>query len=330
MKTVAEMERYRQAILRRGVAPETPSARDYGPPAGTFETPSTKSWLAFRGPVRDQGLEGSCAAYGMLKVYEMEHLRLTGERLNTSERFCYNVAKIVDVIPADFVEQHGTTLRAAAKVLRHYGVCDESDWPYIPGDRAHLGIPQFLGILHKARKRRIAQYRNLLKNGVNASALTVIKQALCRRPIVCGLVVHSNWLTAGPHGFISLGRDRFTWPARRAPFAESLRSWRELLRCEGGKWIGGHAVALALYDDNLVHDGRRGWFGFVNSWSQAWGDHGIGYIDYDSFIQSLISSYEIVLATESPADKNASRLDSVMHQSQDDDDLLEGVKTRVG
>ncbi len=127
MKTLAEMEKYREAIVRRGVPPETPRTTDYGPPPGPVEMPTRKSWLEFRGPIRDQGTEGSCAGYGMLKVYEMEHLRLTGAQLNASERFCYNLAKIVDEAPGDFIEQEGTTLGAVARVLRHYGVCDEAD-----------------------------------------------------------------------------------------------------------------------------------------------------------------------------------------------------------
>lgn len=298
MKTTAKMEKYRQAILHKGVLPETPSVTDYGPLPGPTHIPPSKSWLAFRGPIRDQGPEGSCAGYGMLKAYEMEHLRLTGQQLDTSERFCYNLAKIVDTVPADFIEQQGTTLRAAARVLRHYGVCDESDWPYLPGDRAHLEIQRFLDILRKARKRRIAQYRNLLKNGVNRSTLTIIKQALCRRPIVCGLLVHNNWLTPAPDGFTTPEREASSPRAQSGPFAESIASWRAFPISKGGRWIGGHAVALAFYDDQLEHHGRRGWFGFINSWSEAWGNRGIGYIDYHSFINSLISCYEIILARD--------------------------------
>jgi len=308
MKTLGAMEKYRQAILNRGVLPETPSASDHGPPSASAETPSSGSWLAFRGPVREQGAEGSCASYGTLKVYEMEHLRLTGEQLNTSERFCYNLAKIVDEIPANFIEQQGTTLRAAAKVLRHYGVCDESDWPYFPGDRAHIEIPRFLEMLRKARRRRIAEYRNLLKDGVNNSTLTIIRQALCRRPVVCALLVHNNWFTVGPDGFIApLGTDRsqrtdaVRLPSSPSP-SVSRNSPNERAFPEGAEphtprrtWIGGHAVALAFYDDNLTHLGRSGWFGLINSWSEAWGDHGIGYIDYASFVCSLLSTYEIVL-----------------------------------
>ncbi len=267
MKIPAEMHRYRQAVLRRGVLSETPRPTDYGPAPTPADTPSNKSWLALRGPIRDQGSEGSCAGYGTLKAYEMEQLRLTGEQLNTSERFCYNLARIVDEIPGGFIEQEGTTLRAAVAVLRHYGVCDEADWQYIDGDTSHLEVPRFLEILRKARRRRIAEYRNLLKDGVNESTLTVIRQAICRRPVACAFLIDDQWLTVGDDGFVT----------------------------PGGDWIGGHAAALAFYDDDLEHDGCQGWFGFVNSWSEAWGDHGIGYIDYHSFVVSLISAYEIVL-----------------------------------
>jgi C1A family cysteine protease len=267
MKTFADMEKYRQAILRRGVLPETPLATDYGALPFDEEIPPRASWLNLRGPIRDQGLEGSCAGYGALKVYEMEHLRGTGEQIDSSERFCYNLAKIVDEIAMDYVEQEGTTLQAAVQVLRNYGVCQESDWPYVAGDKSHLDIARFLETLRKARKRRIAEYRNLLKDGVSESTLRVVKQALCRRPIVCGLMVDSNWLSVSPDGFIVPGEEM----------------------------IGGHAIALAFYDDELEHNGRVGWFGFVNSWSENWGDGGIGYIGYGSFLQTLLSGYEIVL-----------------------------------
>jgi hypothetical protein len=187
--------------------------------------------------------------------------------MDSSERFCYNLAKIVDEIAMDYVEQEGTTLQAAVRVLRNYGVCQESDWRYVAGDKSHLDIARFLETLRKARKRRIAEYRNLLKDGVSESTLRVVKQALCRRPVVCGLVVDSNWLNVNPDGFIVPGEEM----------------------------IGGHAIALAFYDDELEHEGLRGWFGFINSWSENWGDGGIGYIGYGSFLQTLLSGYEIVL-----------------------------------
>lgn len=63
----------------------------------------------------------------------------------------------------------------------------------------------------------------------------------------------------------------------------------------GGERSRGEPLALAFYDDELEHDGLRGWFGFVNSWSENWGDHGIGYIHYRCFLQTILSSYEIVL-----------------------------------
>lgn len=264
---MADMEKYRWAVLERGVLPESPLGTDYPPPRDVKDVPSKKSWLNLRGPIREQGDEASCAAYGMLKGYEMEHLRETGEQLNTSERFCYNISRIVDEIPGNFVEQKGTTLRAAARVLRHYGVCDEEDWPYLPGDTTRLEPSAFLKILQKARNRRIAEYRNLLKDGVAEATLTVIKEALCRRPIVCGLLVDDNWFTAPRDGFVT----------------------------PGGASLGGHAVALAFYDDELEHNGACGWFGFVNSWSESWGDRGIGYISYDAFVSCLISCYEVFL-----------------------------------
>jgi hypothetical protein len=79
--------------------------------------------------------------------------------------------------------------------------------------------------------------------------------------------VDDNWFAVGPDGFVT--------PAD-AP-------------------LGGHAVALALYDDELEYAGTRGWFGFINSWSESWGDRGIGYISYAAFLLSLISCYEVLL-----------------------------------
>ncbi len=40
---------------------------------------------------------------------------------------------------------------------------------------------------------------------------------------------------------------------------------------------GGHAMVVVGYDD------RRGAFKLFNSWSEKWGDHGFGWVDYDSF-----------------------------------------------
>jgi C1A family cysteine protease len=85
---------------------------------------------------------------------------------------------------------------------------------------------------------------------------------------VAGLMVHESFMDAR-RGVIPM-------PARGDPF------------------VGGHALCIVGFDrpkQRLV---------FANSWSQAWGDAGYGYIAYDVFEALLMDAWGMVDAPDSP------------------------------
>jgi C1A family cysteine protease len=90
---------------------------------------------------------------------------------------------------------------------------------------------------------------------------------------VAGLMVHESFMDAR-RGVIPM-------PAKGDPF------------------VGGHALCIVGFDrgkQRLI---------FANSWSQAWGDAGYGYIAYDVFEALLMDAWGMVDAPDSPPARGA-------------------------
>ena len=52
--------------------------------------------------------------------------------------------------------------------------------------------------------------------------------------------------------------------------------------------LGGHALAVVGYDDNIDTPDGKGAFKIANSWGTGWGDAGFGYVTYQEFTQSMV------------------------------------------
>lgn len=53
-----------------------------------------------------------------------------------------------------------------------------------------------------------------------------------------------------------------------------------------GKNVGGHELLGVAYDDNLVHNGIKGWVLLRNSWNTTWGKAGYGWISEHHLFES--------------------------------------------
>jgi C1A family cysteine protease len=58
------------------------------------------------------------------------------------------------------------------------------------------------------------------------------------------------------------------------------------------KLEGGHAIYMVGYDDTLAA------FRIVNSWGEAWGDHGFGWLPYDYVLRGLADDFWVPLSQE--------------------------------
>ena len=196
-------------------------------------------------PVYDQGALGSCTAQALCAAFTFNAPGFTGSRLF----LYYNERMLEKTITYD----SGAYLHDGISVMKTYGLCAESLWPYIINKYAVKPTP---AMYTAALADRVLTAKNI------QPTLSVMKQALAQGyPFVFGFVVYSSFLStsASTTGIISM-------PAPR----ESV--------------LGGHAVVAVGYDD------ARQLFIFRNSWGSGWGDHGYGYIPYAYLSNSSLTS----------------------------------------
>lgn len=200
-----------------------------------------ESWWS----INNQESTGSCVGWATADGIVRWHMVKAGKLAKTrrlSPRHVWMASKETDTIrhqPQTFIEEAGTTLKAALDVARKHGVALEEDLPF------HVDTTMYLGpeatFYARCARRKIASYFNL------ELELTNWKTWLAEQgPILAALLVDSAWDNAGANG----GRiDTFD--------ATTVR--------------GGHAIAVVGYRK----DGR---FIVRNSWDTSWGDQGFGYV----------------------------------------------------
>jgi hypothetical protein len=194
--------------------------------------------------VGDQGATGSCVGWGSTDGVARYHMVQAGKLAKTdhlSVRFTWLGSKETDTLttrPETFIEEAGTTLKAAVDILKKYGAVPAATLPFQINNFLYLGSENTFYAL--ASQRRIAAYFNLGKNVVDWRTWLAN-----HGPILAGLSVDATWDNAtATHGKL----DTFQ-PA-------TVR--------------GGHAIAIVGY----TADKR---FIVRNSWGTSWGDGGFGY-----------------------------------------------------
>ena len=215
--------------------------------AGLFAAPSSlppsvdlrKPWWT----VNNQGSTGSCVGWasadGVLRQHLVSAHRLSQTQL-LSPRFVWMASKETDefsIRPETFIEEAGTSLKAAMDVLRKYGCVLEEDLPF------NIGTLMFAGnentFYASASTRKAANYINLGKNTSQWKTWLATTG-----PILAGLSVDSTWANAATTG----GKlDTFD--------PNTVR--------------GGHAICIVGYTADR--------FIVRNSWGTSWGDKGFGY-----------------------------------------------------
>lgn len=202
--------------------------------------------------VGDQGQTGSCVGWastdGVARYHFVKANRLAnGARL--SPRFTWMASKETDEFtqrPETFIEASGTSLKAAADILRKYGAAPEELLPFRIDTNLYLGqVNAFYATL---ATRKIASYFNLRRD------TTRWREWLATQgPILAALNVDQTWYNATSTG-------------------GKLDTYKPLTPAGGG-----HAIVVVGFRP----DGR---FIIRNSWGTAWGDKGFGYAT-ESYIQ---------------------------------------------
>jgi len=194
--------------------------------------------------IGNQGETGSCVGWASTDGVMRYHLVGAGrlpKRGRVSPRFTWMASKETDEFatrPETFIEEAGTSLKAAMDICRKYGVVLESMLPFNIDTLMYSGNESTF--FASAAQRKAAAYFNLAKN-LNHWRTWLATAG----PIMAGVSVDATWDAAtDTHGIL----DTFQ--------PNTVR--------------GGHAVCIVGYRK----DGR---FIIRNSWGTAWGDKGFGY-----------------------------------------------------
>jgi C1A family cysteine protease len=218
---------------------------------------------AFCSPVEDQGSIGSCTANAVVGLVEYFERRAFGKYIDASRLFLYKATR--DLL--HWTGDTGAYLRSAMGALALFGVPPEEYWPYkIVGFDTE---PTAFCYAFAHDYRAISYYR-LDNIGITPPALlTKIKAGLAAGlPCVFGFTVYSSIAQAAKTG-------RIPYPVK------------------GEKVLGGHAMLVVGYDDNITivntSSGAttKGALLIRNSWGPSWGDHGYGALPYEYVINQL-------------------------------------------
>ncbi|MFA6328488.1 MAG: C1 family peptidase [Candidatus Micrarchaeia archaeon] len=262
-----------------GWLPDLPDARDY-----TKDTPAVQKLLkspssvpktvdlrAFCPPICNQGQIGSCTANAAAALLEYNLRRAQGKDTPTSRMFIYKCTRDLMMAKGD----SGAYIRTTMGSLALFGAPPEKYWGYDEDiDRAP---PAFCYSF--AQNYQAISYFRLDEKSVGipvkdkSAILTEIKSTLAQElPVMFGFQVYESIRDAND--------GKIPYPAR------------------GEKVIGGHAVLCVGYDDNLAIGASTGAFLIRNSWGEAWGEKGYGWLPYDYLLAGLAQDWWALVKAE--------------------------------
>jgi hypothetical protein len=221
------------------------NAKDAGVLRAAAAVPATRDLREDWWAIGDQGATGSCVGWASADSVLRWHFvkaNLLDKREPLSTRFQWMAAKETDEFtsrPTSFIEEDGTSLKAALDVARRFGAVPENVLPFALGPLGQLYQGATATFYAIAAQRKIAGYFNLGSN------LTQWRTWLATKgPILTRLDVDDTWDNA-------------------------TATQGKLERYLANTARGGHAVAIVGY--------TPGRFIVRNSWGTAWGDKGFAY-----------------------------------------------------
>lgn len=241
--------------------------------AGAGELPSKYFEDISKLTVWHQKKNGSCVGHAAAKYAQNLNTLETKIVSAFSPRFVYALAKARDAFAGE-----GTYPRLAAKIIKDVGVATEATVPnkseldheaYVY-QRVERNIPPLS--FPEARPHRIGGYA-FVSNDVES-----IKRAIIQgRGVLLTVQLGNEWFTSV--------KGKRSWAAKDIL---PLRPPAEV--------ISGHAIWLYGYEDVVENGKTRTKFYILNSWSEAWGDKGIGWFYYDQYrphIKEMITFVDI-------------------------------------
>lgn len=208
--------------------------------------------------IDNQGQIGSCTANATTSALEdILNYKKAGKPL--SRLFVYWTTRNLIENRAG---QEGASVRDVIRSCKHFGVCDEKNWPYI---EKNVDIKPSTESFSLAKNQVITRYEKIDTSKGKEVIINSIKSALNEKlPIVFSMVIGDKFMDL-----------RGPWRKQKYPKINKTDN----------KQAGGHAMTIIGYDDSARN------FLVENSWGKEWGDGGFCGIDYNSLIDGLMEAF---------------------------------------
>ena len=228
-----------------------------------------RQWFS---PIEDQGDLGSCTAHAGVSIYEYFEKRAFGRYIDGSHLFLYKATRNLMHETGDT----GAFLRTTMGAMALFGIPPEEFWPY---DISRFDDEPSSFCYAYGQNYQAISYCRLDQPGLTQDEiLESIK--LCTAaglPAMFGFTVYDSIYQGNADGKI--------------PFPAPTDSI-----------IGGHAVAIAGYDDNLTITNTnangpktKGAFIIRNSWGASYGDNGYYYLPYEYVLQAIADDFWVMM-----------------------------------
>lgn len=158
---------------------------------------------------------------------------------------------------------NGATLQDAGKLLKCVGAATIGDFEEPRG----FDVKPSYDVVRKGYKYRIADFYKLFsRNDDSKMKINSLKEYLLTGDLpVIGIDAGHSW--EKPH----------------------LNDRGEYIVTMDDSYIGGHAVVVVGYDDELLTPDGIGAFKVLNSWGTEWGDGGYAYVSYEAMATDTIN-----------------------------------------
>lgn len=195
----------------------------------------------FSSPRHNQRSTSSCVANAVVKALEIKSIMHAGGHdgyVDLSRMAVYYLARELS-FPPTTNRDGGTFISYACDVLRRFGVCPESDWPW---DESKINQAPSWRAMRKAYTHKIDSFYKI-RSVKEQRVEEVLRCLRAGNPVVFGTTVGKNWTTY-----------------RKDQVLQSPLNVR-----------GRHATVLVGW--------RDGHFIGENSWGYSWGDQGFYLMD---------------------------------------------------
>lgn len=203
----------------------------------------------------DQGQTESCVANSTCKALSIKYAEKYGieNNIEFSRLDIYYGAR-AEMNPPQTHLDNGTNISLAMDVLRRFGICKESEWPF---DISKINIPTSIMATRQSFLNKISGHFKIDSSG-NQLIDDIILNLKNKNPVVFGMDVGSEFQSYGP---TSDPINKLTNPS------------------------GGHATVIIGY--------LNGCFLCENSWGNQFGQNGFYFID-PTFLASVGSDFWVM------------------------------------